>query len=269
MRPNSQPGLLAGKVLVVIGGTTGIGLSATRAFVEAGARLVAIGLDPQSAAAVEQELGGGVRAICADATQPGVAERAIDEAIHAWGGFHGLYHVAGGSGRKFGDGPLHELSDDGWHKTLELNLASVMYSNRAAARRFLAQETGGSILNAGSVLANSPSPRFFATHAYATAKAAIEGFTKSCAAYYARSNIRFNVLAPGLVATPMAARAQTDAEILNYVRSKQPLDGGRIGKPEDLDAAAVYFMSDASCFVTGQVLSVDGGWSVTEAGAQG
>ena len=72
------------------------------------------------------------------------------------------------------------------------------------------------------------------------------------------------MLAPALVATPMSERAQNDLRILAYIAAKQPLDGGRIGQPADLDAAAVYFMSDQSKFVTGQVLAVDGGWCVSE-----
>jgi NAD(P)-dependent dehydrogenase (short-subunit alcohol dehydrogenase family) len=115
-----------------------------------------------------------------------------------------------------------------------------------------------------SVLAFSPSPHYFATHGYAAAKAAVIGLTKSAAAYYAPANIRFNVLAPALVATPMSQRAQEDQQILEFITTKQPLDGGRIGQPRDLDAAAVYFMSDGSRFVTGQVLAVDGGWGVSD-----
>jgi NAD(P)-dependent dehydrogenase (short-subunit alcohol dehydrogenase family) len=126
------------------------------------------------------------------------------------------------------------------------------------------QEQGGAILNMGSVLGWSPSPRFFATHAYAAAKAGIIGFTKAIAAYYATQRIRCNVLAPGLVETPMAQRAARNKAILRFIRSKQPLDGGRIGQPADLDAAAIYFMSDESRFVTGQVLAVDGGWCLGE-----
>jgi NAD(P)-dependent dehydrogenase (short-subunit alcohol dehydrogenase family) len=114
------------------------------------------------------------------------------------------------------------------------------------------------------VLGWSPSPRHFATHAYAAAKAAIIGFTKSIAAYYAARNIRCNVLAPALVETPMAERAAQDEAIQRFINTKQPLDGGRIGRPSDLDAAAIYFMSDASRFTTGQVLAVDGGWCVSE-----
>jgi NAD(P)-dependent dehydrogenase (short-subunit alcohol dehydrogenase family) len=199
-----------------------------------------------------------------DATKPETAIRAIAECVAKFRGFDGLYHVAGGSGRRWGDGPLHEITDDGWRRTLDLNLTSVFYSNRAAVRQFLAQKTGGSVLNLSSVLAYSPSPRFFATQSYAAAKAAIIGLTKSCAALYAPQNIRFNVLAPGLVRTPMAERAATDTQIMSFTRMKQPLDGGRIGTASDLDAAAVYFMSDVSRFVTGQSLAIDGGWSVTD-----
>jgi NAD(P)-dependent dehydrogenase (short-subunit alcohol dehydrogenase family) len=163
-----------------------------------------------------------------------------------------------------GDGPLHELTDAGWKATLDLNLTSVVFSNRAATCQFLAQGTGGTILNMGSVLGWSPSPKYFATHSYAAAKSAIIGLTRALASYYAPHNIRFNLLAPGLVATPMARRASNDSEILRFTRSKQPLDGGRIGTAEDSDGAAVYFMSEASRFTTGQVLAVDGGWEVSE-----
>ena len=163
-----------------------------------------------------------------------------------------------------GDGPLHELTLDGWNKTLELNLTSLMLSNQAAVRQFLDQGSGGSILNMGSVLGYSPSPLYFSTHAYAAAKSAVIGFSKSIAAYYAKSNIRVNVIAPALVETPMAQRAANDQAILSFSKTKQPLDGGRIGYPEDLDGLATYFMSDLSKFTTGQTVAVDGGWSISE-----
>ena len=202
--------------------------------------------------------------MAADAIARETADRAIDLALEAFGGFHGLYHVAGGSGRRFGDGPLHEITDEGWERTLHWNLSSLFRSNRAAARRFLQLEQPGSVLNLGSVLAYSPSPRYFATHAYATAKAAIIGFTKSVASYYAGNNIRFNVLVPALVETPMAERATRNDNIKKYIATKQPLDGGRMGLPSDLDQAALYFLGDRCKFTTGQVLAVDGGWSVSE-----
>jgi NAD(P)-dependent dehydrogenase (short-subunit alcohol dehydrogenase family) len=184
--------------------------------------------------------------------------------VDEFGACHGLYHVAGGSGRAFGDGPLHEISDDGWARTLDLNLTSLFLSNRAAVRHFVETRAGGVVLNMSSVLAFAPSSRFFATHAYAAAKAAVIGVTRSCASYYASFDIRFNALAPGLVDTPMSRRATSSEEIRAFVAGRQPLDGGRVGRVEDLDAAVVYLLSDAARFVTGQVLAVDGGWSVSE-----
>ncbi len=257
---------LSEKIIVVIGGTTGLGLSAAKAFGAAGARVVVVGRNPESANNAATELGANARALHGDASHSGTAPQAIALARETFGGFHGLYHVAGGSGRRMGDGPLHELTDEGWHATVNLNLTSLIYSNRAAVRQFLEHGTGGSVLNMGSVLGSSPSPRFFSTHGYAATKAAVIGFTKSIAAYYASKDIRFNVLAPALVETPMAKRAAGDEAILDFIRRKQPLDGGRIGRASDLDAAAVYFLSDGSKYTTGQILSVDGGWSVSEGG---
>ena len=251
-------------MIAVIGGTTGLGFSAARAFIAEGARVVCVGRDPDSASQASSALGEAARVLTGDATDSATAERAIEAATSAWGRFDGLYHVAGGSGRKKGDGPLHEITDEGWDATLRLNLDTLFKSNRAAIRYFVENGQAGSILNMGSVLGFSPSPQYFATHAYAATKAAAEGLTTSAAAYYAPYDIRINLLAPALVETPMARRAAQDDAIQRFIGAKQPLDGGRIGRPEDLDAAAVYFLSDAASFVTGQILYVDGGWRVTE-----
>jgi NAD(P)-dependent dehydrogenase (short-subunit alcohol dehydrogenase family) len=255
---------LAGKVVVVVGGTSGIGLSGVRACLAAGARVAALGLPESATDGLERELGSSARVLAADARDPEAARIAIGRARSELGGFHALYHVAGASGRALGDGPLHEITDSGWEETVRENLTSVFYSNRAATSAFLEAGTPGSVLNVGSVTSFSPSPRFFSTHAYAAAKAAIEGLTTSAAAYYAPRGIRFNVLLPGLTDTPMSRRAVGDPAILDFIRAKQPLDGGRAGQPSDLDAAVVFFLSDGSRFVTGQALAVDGGWSVSE-----
>src|SRR4029079_14060446 len=104
-----------------------------------------------------------------------------------------------------------------------------------------------------------------ATTAYPAAKEAVEGFTRSIAAAYASRGLRANVIAPGLVESAMSHRAAQHPEIMRFVKRKQPLDGGRIGQPEDVTGAALYFLSDESRFCTGQVLSVDGGWTVSGA----
>lgn len=255
---------LQNKNIVIIGGTTGMGLSAARSFIREGARIVVVGRNEQSVHAAGEELGEAAIAFSADASQEDTAVRAIQLCREQYGGFDGLYHVAGGSGRNMGDGPLHELSLEGWNWTLHMNLTALMLSNQAAVRAFLELKRGGTILNMGSVLGFSPSPRYFSTHGYAAAKSAIIGFSKSIAAYYAKNDIRVNVIAPALVETPMAQRAANNPEILSFIKTKQPLDGGRIGSPEDCDGLALYFMSDQSKFTTGQVVAVDGGWSVSE-----
>jgi NAD(P)-dependent dehydrogenase (short-subunit alcohol dehydrogenase family) len=255
---------LNGKVIVVIGGTSGLGFSAAQAFAKLGAKLVLVGRSPEKLEAALSILGGAAAGFSRNAADPDTAARAIEMAVERFGAFSGLYHVAGGSGRRFGDGPLHELTDAGIDRTLDLNLKSVLYSNRAALRHFIESASAGVILNMSSVLGYSPAPRHFGTHTYAAAKAGIIGFTKSAAAYYAGQNIRLNVIAPALVDTPMAQRAVQNEEIVRYIRTKQPLDGGRAGVPADLDAAAVWLMSDEARFVTGQVVAIDGGWSVCE-----
>ena len=255
--------LLSKKNIVIVGGTSGIGFSAASTFVNEGANVIAIGRKPDRIKKTKKLLENHGTAIQGNAADSTTAQEGIQLAVDEYGSLHGLYHVAGGSGRGKGDGPLHKISDEGWDYTLSTNLDAIFYSNRAAIKQFLKQGDGGTILNMSSVLGFSPSSKYFATHAYAGTKAAVIGLTKSLASYYANQNIRFNVIAPGLVATPMSERAQSDNNIMDYIAGKQPLDGGRIGKPADLDGAAVYFMSDNSKFTTGQVLSVDGGWSVS------
>ena len=134
--------LLQDKNIVVIGGTTGLGLSAANAFVAEGANVVIVGRNEESVEEAKKMLGKNAFAFSADATQPETAIEAINKCIEKFGGFDGLYHVAGGSGRKMGDGPLHELTLDGWNKTLELNLTSLMLSNQAAIKKFIELSKG-------------------------------------------------------------------------------------------------------------------------------
>lgn len=180
-----------------------------------------------------------------------------------FGGLDILYHVAGSSGRKHGDGPLHECSDAGWQATLDANLKSTFLTNRAAVRQFLKQGSGGVILNMASVLAYSPSPHYFDTIAYAASKGGIIAMSRQAAARYASDKIRINVLTPGLIDTPMAARAVNDPAIAAFLQTKQPLGPGA-GTPEDCADAAVFLCSDEARFITGVVLPIDGGWCISD-----
>jgi NAD(P)-dependent dehydrogenase (short-subunit alcohol dehydrogenase family) len=260
---------LAGKTILVMGGTSGLGLSACEAIRAAGGDVFAVGRSEQECEAARGRLGSEVPVRAWDAVVPETGEKAVRETVQLFGRIDGLYHVAGGSGRRYGDGPLHEVTDEGWQRTIEMNLTSAMVSNRAALREFLRRGEGGSIVNLASVLAMHPSSVYFSTHAYAAAKAGMIGMSKAMAAAYAKANIRVNVVAPGLVDTPMAARAMGDEDILRYIREKQPLDGGRAGLPADIDGIVVYLLSDAARFCTGQVIEIAGGWSVSEGGARG
>ena len=252
-----------GLVFVVAGGTTGMGLSTARVLRENGARLVVYSRSEEHVHSALEVLGGDTLGLAGDATLAATPERAVALAVEKWGRVDGLYHVAGGSGRSRGDGPLHEMTDEGLDYTLDLNLKSVLLSNRAVLRQLLKQGDGGVILNMSSVLGWSPEPQFFASHAYASAKAGVIGVSKAAASYYAKDNIRVNVIAPALVETPMSGRACGDPQIQGFIQQKQPLDGGRVGLPQDVDGAACFLLSRAAGFMTGQVVAVDGGWTVT------
>jgi NAD(P)-dependent dehydrogenase (short-subunit alcohol dehydrogenase family) len=195
------------------------------------------------------------------------AFRAFDDLL---GRLDAVYSVAGISGRRFGDGPLHEATLEGWETVLAANATSQFLVARAAITRMRAQapdDNGhrGVVLLMSSVLASRPAPEHFGTHAYAASKGAIEGLARSAAATYAPLGIRVNAIAPSLIATPMSRRARGDPAIGAYLGAKQPLAGG----PIDADAVtpvALHLLSDESRMVTGQVIAVDGGWSVSEPG---
>lgn len=190
---------------------------------------------------------------------------AFEASVERFGRIDGLLCVAGGSGRRFGDGLVESISVDAWRATLDLNLTTTFLSMREAIRHMKSQGAGGSIAIVTSVLHEHPSPALFGTHAYAVAKGGQVALMRTTAAAYADDGIRVNAIAPSVVTTPMSQRAQTDAEVMEYVRRKQPLSSGFLD-PEPVAAAAAYLLSTEGDVVTGQVLNVDGGWSTVEAG---
>jgi NAD(P)-dependent dehydrogenase (short-subunit alcohol dehydrogenase family) len=246
---------LSNKRCLIVGGTSGIGLAAALRFQAEGAPFIVAGLTPPADASLEFSP--------CDATVESQVEALFAESIKRLGGLDVLYHVAGASGRKHGDGALHDCTLEGWQWTIDVNLRSVFLTNRAAVRQFLVQKTGGVILNLSSVLALSPSPRHFDTIAYTAAKGGVIALSRQIAARYATDKIRVNVLAPGLIDTPMAERAMNDPAVRSFLDTKQPLGPGP-GSPQDCADAAVFLCSDEARFITGVVLPVDGGWMISE-----
>jgi NAD(P)-dependent dehydrogenase (short-subunit alcohol dehydrogenase family) len=253
----------------LITGSTGIAAAAARALASEGASVFVVSrtADHAESLAAEVRSAGGTSAwTAADLTDEADAERAATACVERFGRIDGLFAVAGGSGRRFGDGPIHSVTREAWDRTLELNVTTQALACRSVLARMRAQEpnasgTRGSILLMGSVTATSPAPEFFATHAYAAARAATIGLMTTIAAAYLPDRIRVNVVAPGLTDTPMAGRARGDAAIRAYAARKQPL-AGELMDPMEVAHAAVFLLSDESRAITGQVINVDGGWSV-------
>jgi len=266
-RAAALTGRLDGRVCLVTG-STGIGAAvASRVVAEGGTAFVVSRTEDHAAALAERLSAAGGRASWAavDLEDEEATRRAVDGAVEAFGRLDGLFSVAGGSGRRFGDGPIHRLTADAFDRTIALNLRTQAIVARAVVERMRAQDpnasgTRGSIVLVSSVLASHPVPELFATHAYAAAKGAIVSLATVMAATYAPARIRVNVVAPGLVATPMSERAAGDPATVAFVRRKQPLVGGFL-EPDDVAAAAVWLLADESRAVTGQAIAVDGGWS--------
>ena len=163
---------------------------------------------------------------------------------------NGLFNVAGISGRRFGDGPLHECTEEGWGCDIGRQCEKHVFGlPRYVLQQMLTQEpredgARGAILNMASVLAFAPERKFFASHAYAASKGAIVSLSKAMASYYAPHGIRVNAIAPALVETPMSKRAGENAEIMTFMRDKQPL--GAMMSATDVAGMAVFFAGGPS-----------------------
>lgn len=260
----------AGRTCLVTG-STGMAGAAARAIAAEGGAVFVVSRTASHAEALAASIvadGGTAAWRAGDLTSEADVEAAVAACAAEFGRIDGVLSAAGISGRRFGDGPLHEATLEGWQAVMAGNATSQFLVCRAAIRRMLDQEPDanggrGALLTMSSALATHPAARHFATHAYAASKGAIEAFTRGVAAFYAPRGIRANAIAPGLVATPMSRRAQDDPEIVAYLGRRQPLAGGPIDAAA-VTAAVLFLLSDDARMVTGQVVVVDGGWSVGE-----
>jgi NAD(P)-dependent dehydrogenase (short-subunit alcohol dehydrogenase family) len=258
---------------VIVTGATGIAGASARRFAAEGAAVVVISrteLHCRELVASIEAAGGRAAFVVADLTEGAAAEAAAATATERLGRVDGLLNVAGGSGRRMGDGPLHTLSAEAFEATMRLNATSHVAVSAPVLRAMLGQEPDadglrGAIVNMGSVLATRPVPELFPTHAYAMSKGAIASLTVASAAYYAGHGIRINMVAPALTISRMSERAAADEATQAFSRRKQPIAGGFIAAADVADAA-LYLLSRDSRSVTGQTITVDGGWSIIDAG---
>ncbi len=253
---------LKGKVALVTGAASGIGQATAMRFAAEGAHIAAVDLNEAALTeAVETINANGAEAVpvTADVSDSVQVRAAIQKAVDTFGHLDIVFNGVGVSGRRWGDGPVADCTEDAWARTLNVNLTSMFLVCKYAVPCLL-RAGGGVIVNLSSVLGIVGGDDDFATHAYAASKAGIIGLSRAMAVYYAPRGIRVNVIAPSLIATPMSQRAQSDPRILGRLKDLQPLTGA-FGRPEDVAAAAAYLASDDARFVTGVVLTVDGGWT--------
>lgn len=189
-----------------------------------------------------------------DITQPGAAED-VARGLAAGGPLRAAVHTVGMSGRRLGDGPVSTCSDEAWEEVLRVDLTSAFMFLRACLRHCA---PGASVVLIGSALARGLDEDFL-TAAYRTAKGALVPLVEAAAYEGARSGIRINVVAPGLVVTPMAERALGDPLLLARLPELMPLTR-RPSSAEEVAGAVRWLVSDAAPQTTGTVLPVDGGW---------
>lgn len=242
-------------------GSSGIAESAARIASSKGARIFILGNSEDECLRLAASLPVSAYAL-ADVSNAEEVEAGVERAFAEMGGINGVFNVAGLSGRAAGDGPLHTCTSEAWTLMMDVHARGTFHVCRSVLTRWMEKKERGSIVNMGSVLARHPQRDYFATNAYAASKGAIEAMTVSAAGYYAPHGIRLNVVAPGLVRTPMSARAQNNESILRFIADKQPLYGDLV-KADDVARAALFLLSDEAAAITGEIIRADGGWAVS------
>lgn len=247
---------IEGRVILVAGGAGGLGAPLAKAFAQRGAKVLVADLDERLAAETAKNLqgaGGDSRATALDVTSPASCAAAVDLAVATWGRLDGLMNA---SGIYRVDYAL-ELDDDAWERTIAINLTGAFRLARAAGRTMVAQRAG-SIVTLASVSSQVANPRYAA---YAASKAGVAHLTRVLAVEWASSGVTVNAIGPALISTPLARPVFDDEEWHAAALARIPM--GRFGTPDDLIGAAVFLFSPAAGFVTGQILYVDGGRTIS------
>jgi NAD(P)-dependent dehydrogenase (short-subunit alcohol dehydrogenase family) len=243
---------LANKVALVTGGGTGLGLATARLFHREGAKVAICGRRADVLARAAQTIGPGVLARSCDVSQEGPVDDLVAATVKEFGRLDILIHAAGVNVQREDIG---ETTLDGFRKTFDCNTTSAFLVGRAAVR---AMTGGGAIVLIGSVVAEIGSHKRFA---YSGSKAALVGLGRQMAVSLGNRNIRVNIVQPGMVRTEMTAGLLDGMkpETLERMRKAYPLN--RLGQPEDIAEACLFLASDASSWITGVALMVDGGLS--------
>ena len=248
---------LKNKIVLVTASTRGIGLACAKACAKEGAIVYMAARNLERAQEIADELnaqGGNVKCVFNDATQPETFNSMVEDVVSDSGGVDVLVNNFGTS-NPGKDLDFSNTEPSVFLDTVNLNLRSVFMASRAAAKHMAAKQ-GGSIINISSVGGIVPD---ISQIAYGTSKAAINYLTKLIAVHEAKNKIRCNAVLPGMTATEAVEKNLTE-EFRNLFLRHIPL--GRIGLPEEIAAAVVYLASDEAAYITGQILTVSGGFGL-------
>jgi len=246
--------LLKDKVCVVTGAGKGIGLSISKVFIENGAKLAVITRSQEDADSLNAQFkseNSNSIAICGDVSEQDVVNRFIGEVVDKYGCIDVLINNAGMRFRK----KFEDITSEDFRKVLDVNLLSVFFLCQAVIPIMLKQNEG-KIINMSSIAGTQG---FSELSGYVTSKAAIIGLTKSLAVEYAKDNIQVNALAPGFCKTSYFDNFAKNNELYDFTIDRTPMQ--RWGESIEVANTCLFLASSLSSYITGDVISVDGGWS--------